>query len=58
MLDRGQEMLKLYRSIGHIGVVVDVLVYSEHEVARRGQVPGTVVHQALLEGKVLYDAGA
>lgn len=58
VLDRGREMLKLYRSIGYIGVGVDVLVYSEREVARRGQVPGTVIHQALLEGKVLYDAGA
>jgi uncharacterized protein len=58
VLDRSQEMLKLYRSIGYIGVGVDVLVYSEHEMARRGQVPGTVIHHALQEGKVLYDAGA
>jgi predicted nucleotidyltransferase len=54
--DKGREMLKLYRCIGYIGVGVDVLVYSEAEVARRGQVPGTLIHDALREGKVLYDA--
>jgi predicted nucleotidyltransferase len=53
--NRGQEMLKLYRTIGHIGVGVDVLVYSEREVERRGQVPGTVIYHALRQGKVLYD---
>ncbi|MDP1605535.1 MAG: nucleotidyltransferase domain-containing protein [Rhodocyclaceae bacterium] len=56
--DKGREMLKLYRSIGYIGTGVDVLVYSEAEVARRGQVPGTVIHDALREGKVMYDARA
>ncbi|MDP2787362.1 MAG: nucleotidyltransferase domain-containing protein [Pseudomonadota bacterium] len=54
--DRGQEMLRLTRSIGYLGLGVDVLVYSEQEVARRGQVPGTLLYHALNEGKVLYDA--
>ncbi len=56
--DRGQEMLRLIRSIGFLGHGVDVLVYSEKEVLRRGQVPGTLLHHALKEGKVLYDARA
>ncbi len=56
--DRGQEMLRLTRSIGYLGLGVDVLVYSEQEVARRGQVPGTLLHHALNEGKVVYDARA
>ncbi len=54
--DRGREVLKLTRSIGYLGIGVDVLVYSEQEVARRGRVPGTLLHNALKEGKVLYDA--
>ncbi len=58
VLDRGQEMLKLYRTVGYIGVGVDLLVYSEKEMERRGQVPGTVIYHALREGKVLYDANA
>ena len=56
--DRGQEMLRLTRSIGYLGLGVDVLVYSEQEAMRRGQVPGTLLHHALREGKVLYDARA
>ena len=56
--DRGQEMLRLTRSIGYLGLGVDVLVYSEQEVMRRGQVPGMLPHHALREGKVLYDARA
>jgi predicted nucleotidyltransferase len=56
--DKGQEMLKLYRTVGHIGIGVDLLVYSEKEIERRGQVPGTVIYHALREGKVLYDASA
>ena len=56
VLDKGQEMLKLYRTVGYIGVGVDLLVYSEKEIERRGQVPGTVIFHAWREGKVLYDA--
>jgi predicted nucleotidyltransferase len=54
--DRGMEMLRLREFVGNIGVGVDVLVYSEQEAAKRGQVPGTLIYWALKEGKVLYDA--
>lgn len=54
--NRGAEMVRLRRAIGRVGTGVDVLVYSEEEVARRGQVPGTVIYWALREGKTLYDA--
>ncbi len=52
----GQEMIRLRQIIGDMGTGVDVLVYSEQEAARRGQVPGTVIHEALREGRVLYEA--
>lgn len=51
-----EEMVRLRSAIGSVGVGVDVLVCSEEEVARRGQVPGTAIYWALKEGKVLYDA--
>lgn len=56
--DRGAEMARLRRAVGAIGIGVDILVCSEQEAARRGQVPGTVLYWALKEGKVLYDARA
>lgn len=58
LVDRYQEMIRLRDAIGPIGTGVDVLVYSEEEVERRGRVPGTVVYWALKEGRVVYDAGA
>lgn len=56
--NRGAEMVRLRRAIGRVGTGVDVLVYSEEEVTRRGDVPGTVIYWALNEGKTLYDARA
>lgn len=56
--NRGQAMLALHRIVGYVGVGVDVLIYSEQEIERRGQVPGTLLYQALREGKVLYDTRA
>lgn len=56
--DSGREMVRLRIVIGSIGIGVDVLVYSESEFDRRSQVAGTVLHQAKMEGKVLYDAAA
>ncbi|MFZ1463124.1 MAG: nucleotidyltransferase domain-containing protein [Anaerolineae bacterium] len=54
--DRGEEMLGLYRTVGPIGVGVDVLLYSEAEFERRSQVPGTVLYWALKEGRALYES--
>ena len=56
--DPGEEMVRLHEVVGDVGVGVDVLVYSEQEASRRGQVPGTVIYWALREGRVLYDAAS
>ena len=58
LVDRYQEMIRLRDAIGPIGAGVDVLVYSEEEAERRGQVAGTVVYWALKEGRVIYDAAS
>ena len=52
----GEEMIRLHRAVGDVGIGVDVLVYSDREASRRSQVPGTLLYWAYKEGKVLYDA--
>jgi predicted nucleotidyltransferase len=51
-----KEMVRLRKAIGSVGLPVDVLVYSEKEVADWGHLPGTALYWALKEGKVLYEA--
>ena len=58
LADRYGEMIRLRDAIGSVGTGVDVLVCSEAEARRRGQVPGTAVYWALKEGRILYDAAA
>jgi hypothetical protein len=52
----GMEMIRLDNAIGDIGIGVDVLVYSQMEVDKRGHIPSSALYWALKEGKVLYDA--
>ena len=58
LVDRYQEMIRLREVVGPIGSGVDLLVYSEEEASRRGQVPGTVIYCAFKEGRVVYDAAS
>ena len=55
MIDRGKEMIKIRNAIGDVGVGVDVIVFSEAYVNEWGHVRSTLVHQALKEGKILYE---
>lgn len=54
--NRHEEMVRLRQAVGHVGMGVDVLVYSEAEYERRSQVPGTVLYWARKEGRALYEA--
>ncbi|MBF0369331.1 MAG: nucleotidyltransferase domain-containing protein [Magnetococcales bacterium] len=45
-------------AVGDVGAGVDVLVFSEEETCRRGQVPGTLIYWALKEGRVMYEASS
>jgi uncharacterized protein len=58
VVDRGKEMIKIRNAIGDIGVGVDVLVYSEEHVNEWEHVRSTLIHQALKEGKILYEKSA
>lgn len=54
--DKYDEMIRLHKAVGNVGLGVDVLVYSEAEYQRRSQVPGTVLYWARNEGRQLYEA--
>lgn len=53
---RPAEMVRLLRALRPLGVPIDVLVYSHEEVEEWGHLPGTVLYEALTDGKVLYEA--
>lgn len=58
LADKAGEYLRLREALGRIapGVGVDLLLYPLAEFERRSQVPGTILFEARIEGKVLHDA--
>lgn len=50
---RKAEFVRLRNALGELGVPVDLIVYRSSEAAQWGGVPGTVVYDALREGRVL-----
>jgi predicted nucleotidyltransferase len=50
------EVVRLRKAVGNVGIDVDVLAYSEGEYERRSQVPGTVLYWARKEGRAVYEA--
>ncbi|EDN71169.1 nucleotidyltransferase domain protein [Beggiatoa sp. PS] len=55
LTNKGLEMVRLRNAIGSIGIGVDVLVYSQQEVEKRGHIPSSALYYALKEGKILHD---
>jgi predicted nucleotidyltransferase len=54
--DRTAEAVRLRHALGDIGVPVDVVVLDEARAARRARVPGTMVHHALREGRLVAES--
>lgn len=56
--DKAAEYMRLMEAVGSVapGVGLDLLIYPMGEYERRGQVPGTVLFEARVEGQVLHDA--
>lgn len=54
--DRDAEFVRLRRSLRGLGVPVDLIVVSEDNVAGWRDVPGTLINEALREGRVLAEA--
>lgn len=58
-LEGKREMaINIRHSLDGLSVCKDILVSTPDEISGRGQIVGTVLHSALCEGKVLYDAEA
>lgn len=54
--NRFQENVRLARLAGELRVPADVVVVSEAQLEEWGAVPGTMLHDALAEGRVLAEA--
>jgi predicted nucleotidyltransferase len=54
--NRGEEMVRLRKAVGSIGVGVDVLVYAAAEIEERRDWCTSPVYWALREGRTLYVA--
>jgi len=55
MANRHHEAVAMRRALSDLPVAKDVVVTTPDEIARRGDLVGTVLRQALLDGKVPYD---
>jgi predicted nucleotidyltransferase len=54
--NRAAEMARLRELLRPLRIPVDIVVASEQQVFEWGHLPGLVLHEALTEGKVLYEA--
>jgi predicted nucleotidyltransferase len=52
---RQAEQLRLRRALRGLGIPIDLIVVSERDVEEWGRVPGTVLYDALREGRVLAE---
>lgn len=50
--------VEMYRLLGGIGTSKDIILVTPEEIQRYQKIPGTIVYQALNEGKVLYERAA
>lgn len=56
--DRNAEYVRLRRSLRGLGVPIDLILVSEDNVDEWRDVPGTLIHNALRDGRVLADRAA
>ena len=53
--DKRRVTIEIRRLLGDLPVSKDIVVATPDEIARRGNIVGTVLHAALREGKVVYE---
>lgn len=54
--NRFDEMARLDRILGRLLIPAEVVVATEEEVQRRGSVKGSVIHNAMSEGRVVAES--
>ena len=54
--DKRRAAIEMRRSLGDLRVSKDIVVTTPDEIASRGHVVGTVLHAALRDGTVVYEA--
>ena len=53
---RSEEYGRLRKELRGLGVAIDLVIYRRHEAEERCGVPGSLLHRALREGRVLSRA--
>ena len=53
---RGEEYGRLRKELRGLGVAIDLVIYRRREAEERCGVPGSLLHRALREGRVLSGA--
>ena len=53
--DKRKAAIEIRRALSHLPVSKDIIVTTPEEIARRGDLVGTILRPALREGKVLYE---
>ena len=53
--DKRKAAVEIRRALAHLPVSKDIIVTTPEEIARRGDLVGTVLRPALRDGKVLYE---
>jgi predicted nucleotidyltransferase len=48
-------IVEMYRELSGVGLAKDIVLATPQEVERRRHEPGSLIHNALQEGRVLYD---
>lgn len=56
-VDRRRESVAMLRALADLPVAKDVIVTTPDEIARRGDLVGTVLRPALREGRVIHERG-
>ena len=55
--DKRKAAIQIRRAVADLPVFKDIIVTTPDEIARRGNLVGTVLRSALREGRVIYERG-